>query len=100
MTGMYKKNFQNCRYRDEIILFFARGTKDFAIDVSSDCRTWQRAVTSTLPNGRYLNCDVPTIQFPVAKFGRYIRFTAINYYGYGAGLNYLGWNKNPEPRSK
>ncbi len=37
-------------------------------------------------------CEIPILTYPTPAHGRYFRFTAIDYYGIGAGLNYMTWN--------
>ncbi len=47
-----------------------------------------------LPDVRSLvnsDCDLPTSAFDAVGFGRYLRFTAKDYYGRGAGLNHMTW---------
>jgi len=69
------------------------GTKEFKIEVSEDNVNWIEAAQGTLQDVRDLGqCKSPVEEFSSSvASGRYIRFTAVSFYGKGAGLQYLGF---------
>ncbi len=82
---------RNDRYNDP----WARGTNEFKIEVGNSTTSWTFGVQSHLmdlvsqPN---MDCDdYPFQKFHVGLVGRYVKFTALSYYGsIGALLKYIG----------
>ena len=69
-----------------------RGTKDFSLEISYDRFGWTVLVEDTLADLWTVDkCSMPKMEFDVITHGRYVKFTAKNYYGYGSGLNYIGF---------
>ncbi len=68
------------------------GTKDFKLEISYDQNEWTLLTSGTLPSALDLGvCDIPINTYETPAHGRYFRFTAVNYYGKGSGINYLDW---------
>ncbi len=67
-----------------------RGTQDFILEMSMDNTTWNLVVSDTLTDVRSTDkCQLPEETFCAYAHGRYVRFTALTYYDYGSGLNYI-----------
>ena len=74
-------------------LMFDRGTREFCIETSTDRKNWSPAVKDTLFDARNLGCDIPIQTFSFQwRNVRFIRFTAMSFYGRSAGLEYISWN--------
>ena len=75
------------------------GTKQFKIEVAQVGRAaWTTVVVgqSLEDPTKYANCNgMPPIErfaaSPVVVDVRYVRFTAVDYYGYLAALQYINW---------
>ncbi len=81
-----------------------RATIDFLIEVSLDRLQWEVAVESSFPGPVPPENDCgPTLFFPANSAApvqfRYLKFTALTYYGNGASLQYISpresGKKNP-----
>ncbi len=79
------------RPRANSILFY-RGTKDFTIAESYDLSHWRVVVSGTLTSAIGMDCQAPIEVFPAVFHGRYIKFSAVSYLGYGYGLQYFSWS--------
>ncbi len=70
-----------------------RGTKDFTIETSTDQTNWELAVSETLPSAIDVDaCQIPIKSYSVQVYARYLRYTLVNYYEKGAGLNHISWD--------
>ena len=73
------------------------GTKLFMIEMSLDQSKWTTAVSSSLHSVSGKSCkDIKEEKFEATYFGRYLRFKAIDFYGKGAGLQFISWKFNTE----
>ena len=53
---------------------------------------WNVVASGTLPDARYRYCsDIPIVSIEGPFEVKFIKFTALNYYGIGAGLQYLNF---------
>ena len=71
-----------------------RGTRQFTIGVSDDNINFETVVEGTLTTAIDKECDaieLESFNVPSSVTELYIKFTALNYYGVGTGLQYLGW---------
>ena len=70
-----------------------RGTKDFMIEISMDGNGWSMVTQDTLDDKSDLqsNCNVPLVTITWNEYvkARFVRFTALSYYGEGASLQFL-----------
>ncbi len=68
-----------------------RGTKDFAISLSTDRTYWNEVVRGVLPDYTALPCEEQkNLNFEFEpQAARYVRFVAESYYGTGAGLQFF-----------
>ena len=73
--------------------FNYRGTRRFRVSFSRDGKKWFSSFRGRLKDARKKGCKVPTQKFPVKKKvkARFVKFTVIDYYGIGGGLNFIGW---------
>ena len=76
-----------------IFVSFHRGTKDFTILLSEDGTTWDEALKGTLASVAHKGCDVPVVDFNLGdpRTERYVRLVLNSYYGYGAGMQWIGF---------
>lgn len=81
-----------------------RGTRDFILETSLDGSVYTTAVSATLASVFGTGNSIPLETFALSTpvLGRYVKFTAVNFYTNGAGLNELSVYGNaiiPEPTS-
>ncbi len=59
--------------------------------ISYDVINWNVVVEDTLADAWDLGgvCDMPLEEFEVVAHGRYVKFTAKNFHGNSAGINYI-----------
>ena len=71
-----------------------RATRDFTISMSNDNVNFDEVVEGTLTNALNKECsaiELETFDVSPPRMERFIKFTAVNYYGQGAALQYLTW---------
>ena len=70
-----------------------RGTKNYMIESSMDGNGWSLVKQDTLDDDSDLqsNCNVPMVTITWNEYvkARFVRFTALSYYGEGASLQFL-----------
>ena len=68
-----------------------RGTKQFSLSLSSDAHEWSVVLESVLQSVMGLGDCAGEQQYPIEPVGssRYLKFTALSFYGAAAGLNYI-----------
>ncbi len=67
-----------------------RGTKDFMVEIGICGTDWISILSDTLTSAINKTCqDIPVIQYSVDLDGRYLKFTALDYYGEGSALQYF-----------
>ena len=70
---------------------FYRGTNSYTLEGSNDASSWDLLHSSSFADPRIGACNVPTVTVTLSsRTYRYIRFTAVSYYGLGPGLQYIG----------
>ena len=51
---------------------------------------WTLAVSDTLPSALSVACEnIPILTYAVNQVGKFVKFTAVTFYGHGAALNYI-----------
>ena len=65
----------------------------FRISVSEDLINWEDVLQDTLEDAAGMYCDVPMQSFALTqpRSEQYVKFSALSYYGTGAGLQYIGF---------
>ncbi len=74
--------------------YFPSGTGPFRIDVKDyDEDTWHLALYSMGWDFRAWDCaDIIPTSYQIQRVARFIKFTAVTYYGDGSGLDYFTIN--------
>ena len=68
-----------------------RGTRDYKLHGSHDQINWYPIASGRLALPWDFGCYVPLVAVDVKKLTyRYVRFTAVNFYGTAAALKFLG----------
>ena len=72
-----------------------------SIEKSHDLSEWSPTINSSLHAVNGKSCEeIKSENFEVDFLGRYLRFTALDYYGKGAGLQFISWKFNTENHGK
>ena len=83
-TAVELRNTHNSNYNDF-------GTRDFTIEASDDAESqqWETVASGTLPSAISKGSSMPWVTVNTDKpvSARYLRFTGVNFYGHGIGLN-------------
>ena len=75
-------------------LHSCRGTRDFSISMSDDNVNYEEVVSGTLTDARNLDCEdihLETFELTAPRTEKFIKFTAVNFYGAGSALQYMSW---------
>ena len=73
-------------------VFDFSGTRRYTLQGSNDATNWTPLADGTLPDPRGIisNCAVPIVEVSVGRQNfQHVLFTAVDYYGSGAGLMYM-----------